>query len=100
MRIFVCVNLTAAQRTRLCQSLPGDEILYHPDPLPAASTLFEICELVFGNPRVEWLVRGGKTRWVQLESVGFGEYVSVGLQPSARCPKMTNLAGFFAEPVA
>ena len=102
MRIFVCVTLTAVQRTLLGQSLPGDEILYHPDPdpLPAASTLFETCEVALGNPPAEWLLRGGKTRWVQLESVGFGEYVSVGLQPSARFPKMTNLAGFFAEPVA
>lgn len=102
MRIFVCLTLTAAQRARLDQSLPGDEILYHPDAdlSPAAPGVFETSDVAFGNPPAAWLSRGGKTQWVQLESVGFGEYVSAGLTAGGSFPRMTNLAGFFAEPVA
>jgi len=54
-------------------------------------------EVLFGNPDPAEL-HPGPLRWLQLESPGFGEYAPA----AGRCPDLviTNLAGFFADPVA
>ena len=61
---------------------------------------FTQCEVVFGNVPAHWVAASNSLRWLQLESVGFGEYRELDL--NQREPKIwvTNLAGFFADPVA
>ena len=102
MKIFVCLPLTKAQLGRLAAGAGAAEILYHPnaDSDDTARADFEASEITFGNPPAAWIGPTARTRWVQLESVGFGEYA--GLNWSALCgtPVMTNLAGFFSGPVA
>ena len=61
---------------------------------------FQHCEVAFGNVPAHWLQQSDKLQWVQLESVGFGEYRSLDWQQLQQQITMTNLAGFFAEPVA
>ncbi len=99
MKIFVTVSLTKVQRARLEAALAQDEVHYYPDaetPPPA----FAECDVAFGNPPAAWLPDGGALRWIQLESVGFGEYGELDWADIGKRLKISNLAGFFAEPVA
>ena len=102
MKIFACLPLTAAQLGRLITGAGAAEILYHPDVEldSAARAAFEASEITFGNPLATWIGPAARTRWVQLESVGFGEYAGLDWSALGGIPVMTNLAGFFSEPVA
>lgn len=102
MKILVCLPLTGPQREDLSRSLSEDELHFIMDdtPDPDARAAFNGSEVVFGNPPPEWFLDERLPRWVQFESVGFGEYVDVGLAAGPDFPRVTNLAGFFSEPVA
>jgi phosphoglycerate dehydrogenase-like enzyme len=96
MRIFAALALDAGQSARLREIAAGDELHLGsadgaPPPELAAS------EVVFGNLPAAWLAAAPALKWMQLESVGFGEYLGA---PEAAAIRLTNLAGFFGEPVA
>ena len=102
MNIFVCVPLTSKQTSRLQIALPGQHLYFHPVPEsdPAARDVFGGCQIAFGNPPPGWIADSLALGWVQLESVGFGEYSHLNWQELGKRLQMTNLAGFFSEPVA
>lgn len=92
--IAVCVTLSPEQLARLKHGA-GDL----PVKLFAEDAACD-CEIVFGNPDAAVVAANPKLRWMQLESVGFGEYVGLDwTRPKGRAT-VTNLAGFFADPVA
>lgn len=102
MEIFVGIDLEDHHR-RAIQALTGSDKLHlhglmaDDDPIPL---LFAGCEVVFGNPPASWLKQSNALRWLQLESVGFGEYMDLDWGRLGSRVTMTNLAGFFADPVA
>lgn len=102
MKIFVCLLLSKAQLDRLTHKAGAQEIIYHPgveaDHIARAD--FEACDVAFGNPPAAWIGPAARIRWVQLESAGFGEYAGLDWQALRDTPVVTNLAGFFSEPVA
>jgi len=100
MKVFVCMSLTDAQRARLAAALTEDEIHHHHPEAANPPAVFGNCEVVFGNPPPEWLSASQVLRWVQLESVGFGEYGQLDWATLGTRLRVSNLAGFFAEPVA
>ena len=102
MNIFVCIPLTSEQISRLHKALPGQNLYFHhaQEPDPAARHVFGGCQIVFGNPPPGWIADSPALRWVQLESVGFGEYTDLDWQKLNARVQLTNLAGFFSEPVA
>lgn len=53
-------------------------------------------EIVFGNVPPKWLLEAKNLRWLQLASIGFGEYQD-SAQPSQI---ITNLSGFGKEAIA
>jgi len=57
-------------------------------------------QVCFGNVPPDWLTQNPKLEWLQLISVGFGEYLHLDWKQPSRKIQMTNLAGFFTEPVA
>ena len=102
MEIFVALDLTPAQ-IRLLNEIAA------PDTVHACGLIrddhqlhpaFRSCEVVFGNPPPDWFSSAPQLRWVQLESTGFGEYAPLDRTDAGHRPVFTNLAGFFAEPVA
>jgi phosphoglycerate dehydrogenase-like enzyme len=99
MKIFACLSLTPTQLARLRASLPHDELIYRPDEEKDAQSLAG-CEVAFGNPPPSWLTEARDLRWIQLESVGFGEYGALDWATLGKRLKISKLAGFFAEPVA
>ena len=102
MKIYVGIELNDRQRGSI-EALAGeDEIRIHSvfnDDAPMEPA-FADCEVVFGNPPSVWLERSQALRWVQLESVGFGEYTELDWTTLGERITLTNLAGFFADPVA
>ena len=56
--------------------------------------------ICFGNPPAEWLKHVDQLKWIQLISVGFGEYLPHAELIHQKNLKITNLKGFFGVPVA
>jgi glyoxylate/hydroxypyruvate reductase A len=102
MEIFVSGDLTEPQVARLAEIAGADRLHVHgtfaADAAPEPA--FAACEVAFGNPPAAWLAQTRALRWIQLESVGFNEYRGLDWGALGRRITMTNLAGFFAEPVA
>jgi phosphoglycerate dehydrogenase-like enzyme len=102
MEIFVSGDFTDRQIARLQEIAGMDRLHLHgwfaagAAPEPA----FTNCEVVFGNVPADWLQHGKALRWMQLESVGFDEYRALDWRGLGREIAVTNLAGFFSEPVA
>jgi len=102
MEIFVCLDLTDRQVARLAE-IAGDDRLHVRGCVAADAAVepaFAACEVAFGNVPAGWLPHTGVLRWLQLESVGFNEYRGLDWHALGREIAVTNLAGFFAEPVA
>lgn len=99
MNIFVALPLSETQRARLGASC-SVELRHHPELDDAARLAFRDCEAALGNPPAGWLADAPQLRWVQLESVGFGEYAGLDWKTLGKTLRLTNLKGFFAEPVA
>jgi phosphoglycerate dehydrogenase-like enzyme len=86
------VELSPAQTSRLRAGLGAAELVESNDLVG--------CDVAFGNPEVDALIGAKSLRWVQLESVGFGEYLDLDWDKLSQRLTLTNLAGFFADPVA
>lgn len=102
MQIFVAIDVTNAQLARL-RELAGDDILHvHGlcDEQTELEPSFMDCEVTLGNAPVAWVSQSPSLRWMQLDSVGFGEYRVLDWRALGERITLTNLAGFFAEPVA
>ncbi|MBG6165494.1 MAG: D-2-hydroxyacid dehydrogenase [Roseibium album] len=91
-RVALLVELSADQTDRLRTGI-GDADLREDGSVAD-------CEIAFGNPAPRELADARDLRWVQLESVGFGEYVDLDWTDIGARITLTNLAGFFSEAVA
>lgn len=94
MEIAVCVGFSDAQFKRIADKA-GDMVVRRvgeSDPCDSA--------IVFGNPDASVVAGNPNLRWMQLESVGFGEYTGLDWARAKGPAIVTNLAGFFADPVA
>jgi glyoxylate/hydroxypyruvate reductase A len=101
-RIAVLLDLDAAQEARLRDGAGGAALAFLGAPTEDAppDPRFLDCDAAFGNPPPCWIDAAPDLRWVQLESVGFGEYAGLDLDRQEGRIRLANLAGFFAEPVA
>ena len=102
MEIFVYEDLTDFQKERVRRIAAGDKV-HFVDALSDGAdpkVVFDRCEVAFGNPPAEWVATSTAIRWIQLGSVGFNEYFVVGRSLAERRVGISNLAGFFADPVA
>lgn len=91
-RISVQVDLSREQRARLLAGTENCDLVWDGS--------LEGCDVVFGNPEASEIAQAEDLRWVQLESVGFGEYLDLDWDTLGERLTLTNLAGFFADPVA
>ncbi len=94
MEIDVRIPLTTAQRQRLADGAPGLTIGYPAAGAPSTAPI------IFGNPDPAIIAENPDLRWLQLESTGFGEYADLDWRRAGGVVQVTNLAGFFADPVA
>lgn len=102
MEIFVCVGADEAQQRRIRGMAEGIRVHFHGEPPEGRIALEEFlrCEIAFGNPPPNWIETSKKINWIQLGSVGFDEYLPLADSVAAGRVRFSNLAGFFAEPVA
>jgi glyoxylate/hydroxypyruvate reductase A len=94
VEIDVRIVLPPAQRQRLADGAPGMTIRY-----PAEGAASD-APIIFGNPDPAIVAGNPNLRWMQLESTGFGEYADLDWRRAHAAVQVTNLAGFFADPVA
>ena len=98
MKLFCEIKLDPPDKELLktgtspCTVLFSDEL-----PEDLRHTNFLESDICFGNVPSSWLEETTSLKWIQLESVGFGEYQHLGLNSSIL---MTSLKGFFDIPVA
>jgi glyoxylate/hydroxypyruvate reductase len=102
MHVFTSLNLTPEQTARLEEALGADALAYSGGrgDRDGERALFSSCEVALGNPPAAWVAESSALRWLQLESVGFGEYLALDWRKLGGRLRITNLAGFFSEPVA
>jgi glyoxylate/hydroxypyruvate reductase A len=92
--IAVCFPLTDSQMQRLQAGTLGHTVKVLAPGEPCDSPV------VFGNPEPGVIAANDSLRWLQLESVGLGEYLGIDWSRPAGPVKVTNLASFFANPAA
>ena len=92
--IAVCLPLTDSQLKRLQAGTVGYTLKVLAPDAPCD------CAIVFGNPEPDGIAANASLRWLQLESVGLGEYLHLDWNRPAGPVKVTNLAGMFANPAA
>lgn len=97
MEIFADIAVNERQRARLGEIAGAAALHFAPQ---AGEAEFRRCAVCFGNPPPAWLGGSEALRWLQLESVGFGEYAALDWTRLAGRLTVTNLAGFFSQPVA
>lgn len=101
--IFIYAHLDDAARRLLASTLPTPGVIYAdkfagPALRETQLAQFRQSEICFGNVPAEWLPQAVRTRWMQLESVGFEYYQHVSGLPSGLT--ITNLRGLFDRPTA
>jgi phosphoglycerate dehydrogenase-like enzyme len=94
MRIGVCIPLSDTLLAHLRREANGFAVIVRDDGGTGD------CEIVFGNPDPLAVQANASLRWLQLESVGFGEYAGLNWERGTTVATVTNLAGFFSDPVA
>ena len=92
--ISVYLPMSEAQQERLRRGATGYTIRFCDETAPCDSPV------VFGNPEARAVMANQNLRWLQLESVGFGEYAAMDWSRPDGTAMVSNLAGFFAGPVA
>ena len=95
MNIFCYVSLNEIQKDLLKKKI-NDNFFFMEDSREKSFENFMNCEVCFGNPELDWVVKSKNLKWIQLESVGFEKYSKVKI-PGL---KISNLRGFFSIPVA
>ena len=96
--VYAHIFLEEAEKRHLSESLSGNTLTYAQDiPEREQHEQFLKAEVVFGNVPASWLSDTKKLRWLQLESVGFGEYQTIPVPDDLQ---ITNLRGMFSPPVA
>ncbi|MEL6965122.1 MAG: D-2-hydroxyacid dehydrogenase [Pseudomonadota bacterium] len=92
--ISCCVGLASDQQARLVGGARPWDVKFQDPKEPSDRPV------VFGNPKPSVVAANQVLSWMQLESVGFGEYGALDWSRSDSFVQVTNLAGFFADPVA
>ena len=96
MNVFVCITLNAQERKKLLSSSTDFDFFVHKEfsedapPHPD----FLNSSICFGNVPTHWLECHPKLEWIQLISVGFGEYLEIDRNRLSQKFSMTNLKGF------
>jgi phosphoglycerate dehydrogenase-like enzyme len=96
--IYCAPNFDQSEKKLLVESAGSIRVFFE-DEIPDNKQFetFLSATICFGNVSRDWLEQTENLKWIQLESVGFGEYQNL---KNAESFIMTNLKGFFSVPVA
>ena len=97
MKIYCILNPAPTEKEYLIDKTKPDEIVFHHEQVStSAEKAFRECEIVFGNPPLEWLENVPNLKWVQLSSAGLDPYQNIIKEGEI---KFSNLKGFYDAPV-
>ena len=102
MKVYSYQKLTEQQQERLLRIQGVEQACFYQENENEADPPLDFLNssICFGNPPVEWLKHVDQLKWIQLISVGFGEYLAHVELIHQKDLKITNLKGFFGVPVA
>lgn len=102
MTVFQYISLSIEAQQMLDSGLPADvkcTIVNRNDTDKQQFEQFMGCEVAFGNIPAAWVANSSELKWLQLESVGYEPYLEI-LPEFQKRGTITNLHGFFGQPVA
>ena len=102
MNIYVACNLPKKDLLKIKKISKKNKVFYNDktEKQKIPDKNFLQSEIVFGNIPPHWITESKKLKWIQLESVGFGEYLGLDWKKLKNKITITNLKGFFLEPVS
>lgn len=99
MQIYTSIQFTPAQQRNL-RELVGPHGITFANHDESDRAKFDAAQIVFGSVPPNWLAEARLLRWLQLNSTGIGQYLHLDWNKLGKTITVSNLAGFFAEPVA
>ena len=102
MKVYSYQKLTEQQQERLLRIQGVEQACFYQENENEANPPLDFLNssICFGNPPTDWLKHVDQLKWIQLISVGFGEYLAHVELIHQKDLKITNLKGFFRVPVA
>jgi len=102
MNIYVACNLPKKDLLKIKKISKKNKVFYNDktEKQKIPDKNFLQSEIVFGNIPPHWITESKKLKWIQLESTGFDEYINLNMEKLPNKIVITNLKGFFQEPVA
>lgn len=102
MYIYIALDIDKNQKKIIKEKFLGHKLFFNSKlkfkKKPEVNFLRS--EIVFGNVPADWIKQSKKIKWIQLESVGFGEYLNLLKNQFSKKILFTNLKGFFDDSVA
>ena len=99
MQVYCCVETNSAETEILREAVAPDRLrLCSCQNSVEPPIEFLASDIAFGGPPRSWVEAHPGLRWLQTDSVGVEEYLELDHGGSGLI--ITNLAGFFADPVA
>ena len=98
MILYIDAPLKEKGKALLQQSIPGTLQFYFKEDLPDDEERLQklgAADIVFGNPKKEWITQATNARWIQLHSAGFEYYQNLELSAV-----VTNMQDYFSQPCA
>lgn len=98
MAIFSTVSLTPDEQAWLAAQV-GEPVQFASNSNKDEQA-FQQCDVLYGRVPQEWVQANSSLRWMQLSSVGFDDLLPWNWVILGKRLQVTNLAGYFANPVA
>jgi len=101
MKIFIRLNIEDNDKEYLKHALTGHDVFFAYDhPEATHQKEFSEADVAFGVIEPTWITPAINTKWIQLNSVGFDQFLSLDWRKLSENITVTNVAGLFSVPVA
>lgn len=101
MKAYIHLPLRPGLRSYLDGKFPQVTFIYGDDLSPEEQqSIFNTCEVSFGQIPPEWLPESTQLKWVQIASAGINKYLDLDWDRLEKQITLTNLHGLFGESVA
>ncbi|HVZ97011.1 MAG TPA: D-2-hydroxyacid dehydrogenase [Chitinophagaceae bacterium] len=98
MLIYVDTPLREAEKKSVREGISPENDVYFKDELSgddARLAYIQQADIIFGNPKPEWMKQAKNAKWIQLYSAGFEYYQGIKLPA-----KITNMQDYYSQPCA
>ncbi|TAM94374.1 MAG: D-2-hydroxyacid dehydrogenase [Chitinophagaceae bacterium] len=97
MTIYIDTPLQEKEKSFLKQHSEEEDLYFRDELGTDESCLRHLreAEIVFGNPKPDWMKEAVRAKWIQLYSTGFGDYSGIHLQAI-----VTNMQDYYSQPCA